>query len=68
MAVQRDRPYVQFNFLVDLGTGDTTGPEAGFQEINADAIYTTNMLSMATTSSTAADLQFGPTGPGGPAI
>ena len=32
MAVQRDRPYVQFNFLVDLGTGNTDGPEAGFQE------------------------------------
>jgi len=23
---------VQFNFLVDLGTGNTDGPEAGFQE------------------------------------
>ncbi len=32
MAVLRDRPYVQFNFLVDLGTGNTSGPEAGFQE------------------------------------
>ena len=32
MAVQRDRPYLQFNFLVDLGTGNTDGPEAGFQE------------------------------------
>jgi phage tail-like protein len=32
MAVQRDRPYVQFNFLVDLGTGNTDGPTAGFQE------------------------------------
>src|SRR5689334_24649166 len=32
MAVLRDRPYVQFNFLVDLGTGSTDGPEAGFQE------------------------------------
>src|ERR671921_2154892 len=32
MAVLRDRPYVQFNFLVDLGTGTTEGPEAGFQE------------------------------------
>lgn len=32
MAELRDRPYVQFNFLVDLGTGDTEGPEAGFQE------------------------------------
>lgn len=32
MAVLRDRPYVQFNFLIDLGTGSTDGPEAGFQE------------------------------------
>lgn len=32
MAVERDRPYAQFNFLVDLGTGNTAGPEAGFQE------------------------------------
>src|SRR5437868_14943408 len=32
MAALRDRPYVQFNFLVDLGTGSTEGPEAGFQE------------------------------------
>lgn len=32
MAVLRDRPYVQFNFLVDLGTGTTDGIEAGFQE------------------------------------
>jgi phage tail-like protein len=32
MAVLRDRPYAQFNFLVDLGTGDTAGPDAGFQE------------------------------------
>jgi phage tail-like protein len=34
MAVKRDRPYVQFNFLVDLGDGNTTGPDAGFQEIS----------------------------------
>ena len=34
MAVLRERPYVQFNFLVDLGTGNTDGPEAGFQEIS----------------------------------
>ncbi len=33
MAVLRERPYVQFNFLVDLGTGNTDGPQAGFQEI-----------------------------------
>src|SRR6266516_24547 len=32
MAVQRDRPYAQFNFLVDLGDGNTDGPQAGFQE------------------------------------
>lgn len=32
MATFRDRPYVQFNFLVDLGNGVTDGPEAGFQE------------------------------------
>jgi len=34
MAVVRDRPYNQFNFLVDLGTGNTEGPEAGFQEVS----------------------------------
>ena len=33
MATLRERPYVQFNFLVDLGTGSTDGPEAGFQEV-----------------------------------
>jgi phage tail-like protein len=32
MAVLRDHPYAQFNFLVDLGTGNTDGPQAGFQE------------------------------------
>ena len=32
MAVQREQPYHQFNFLVDLGTGSTGGPDAGFQE------------------------------------
>jgi len=32
MAVQRDRPYPQFNYLVDLGNGVTDGPQAGFQE------------------------------------
>lgn len=34
MATLRDRPYVQFNFLVDLGSGSTEGPEAGFQEVS----------------------------------
>jgi phage tail-like protein len=33
--VSRDRPYVQFNFLVDLGDGGgTDGPGAGFQEVS----------------------------------
>jgi phage tail-like protein len=32
MAVMRDHPYGRFNFLVDLGTGETEGPDAGFQE------------------------------------
>ena len=32
MAVLRESPYGEFNFLVDLGTGDTDGVEAGFQE------------------------------------
>lgn len=31
MSVQRDLPYAQFNFLVDLGDGNTDGPQAGFQ-------------------------------------
>lgn len=34
MATFRDRPYVQFNFLVDLGSGTTEGAEAGFQEVS----------------------------------
>ena len=34
MAVQRDRPYTQFNFLVDLGVGEVEGPDAGFQEVS----------------------------------
>lgn len=32
MAVLREQPYAQFKFVVDLGTGNTEGPEAGFQE------------------------------------
>lgn len=34
MAILRDRPYVQFNFLVDLGDGNTEGPQAGFAEVS----------------------------------
>ena len=33
MATLRERPYVQFNFLVNLGNG-TQGPDAGFQEVS----------------------------------
>ncbi len=32
MSVQRDHPYGRFNFLIDLGDGETDGPAAGFQE------------------------------------
>lgn len=32
MPPKRDRPYAQFNFLVDLGTGETDSVDAGFQE------------------------------------
>jgi len=35
VATFRDRPYTEFNFLVDLGDGNTEGPQAGFQEISA---------------------------------
>lgn len=34
MAVRRDRPYTQFNFLVDLGDGDAEAVQAGFQEVS----------------------------------
>jgi phage tail-like protein len=34
MATYRDRPYVQFNFLVNLGDNNTEGAQAGFQEIS----------------------------------
>ena len=33
MAVLRERPYGNFNFLVDFGTGETDGVEAGFEEV-----------------------------------
>ena len=35
MAVARERPYTQLNFLVDLGSGTTEGPQAGFQDVSA---------------------------------
>lgn len=34
MAVERENPYHAFNFLVDLGTGDTQSVRAGFQEVS----------------------------------
>jgi phage tail-like protein len=34
MATLRERPYPHFNFLVDLGTGSTDGPHAGFAEVS----------------------------------
>jgi phage tail-like protein len=34
MATPRERPYVQFNILVNLGDGVTEGPKAGFQEVS----------------------------------
>lgn len=34
MANLRERPYVQFNFLVDLGQGQTDSVQAGFQEVS----------------------------------
>jgi phage tail-like protein len=34
MAVSRDRPYTQFNFIVDIGDGTAEGPSGGFQEVS----------------------------------
>jgi phage tail-like protein len=34
MADVRERPYMQFNFLVNLGDNVTDTPDAGFQEIS----------------------------------
>ncbi|MDP9097403.1 MAG: phage tail protein [Verrucomicrobiota bacterium] len=33
MATQRDKAYCNFNFLVDLGDGNTEGPDAGFEDV-----------------------------------
>jgi phage tail-like protein len=35
MATLRERPYGRFNFLVDLGTGNTDGAQAGFAEVSS---------------------------------
>lgn len=41
MAIQRERPYIQFNFLVDLGDDKTDAPHAGFQECSNLGMETT---------------------------
>src|SRR5262245_51297955 len=33
MAVLREKPYPGINFIVDLGTGVTDGPEAGLSDV-----------------------------------
>jgi len=33
MAIVRERPYGNYNFLVDLGTGDGAGIQAGFSDV-----------------------------------
>lgn len=33
MAVFREKPYSNYNFLVDLGTGDSASVKAGFSEV-----------------------------------
>jgi phage tail-like protein len=33
MAVMRERPYSDFNYLVDLGTGESESVQAGFEEV-----------------------------------
>lgn len=35
MTILRNRPYAQFNFLIDFGTGRADGPHAGFQECSS---------------------------------
>ena len=39
MATLRDRAYCNFNFLVDLGTGDTDGADAGFEEVMLPEVW-----------------------------
>jgi phage tail-like protein len=42
MAIERENPYSSFNFLVDLGTGDTASIKAGFQELSGINIEVTS--------------------------
>ncbi|GHO87630.1 phage tail protein [Dictyobacter formicarum] len=41
MSVERANPYGSFNFLVDLGNGDSTSVRAGFQEVTGLTIDVT---------------------------
>jgi phage tail-like protein len=42
MATERANPYGTFNYLVDLGTGDTGSVKAGFQEVTGLSIEVTS--------------------------
>src|SRR5262245_16538153 len=42
MATEREAPYGGFNYLVDLGTGDTDSIKAGFQEVSGLNIEVTS--------------------------
>ena len=42
MATERNNPYGTFNFLVDLGNGDTTSIKAGFQEVTGLSVEVTS--------------------------
>ena len=39
MATQRDKAYCNFNFLVDLGTGNSDGPAAGFEDVRLPEVW-----------------------------
>ena len=41
MATRRERPYSQFNYLVNLGASDPASVEAGFQEVTGLGIEIT---------------------------
>lgn len=42
MATERENPYGTFNYLVDLGNGDTESIKAGFQECSGLSIEVTS--------------------------
>lgn len=45
MVVLREPPYSNYNFLVDLGTGETDGPKAAFCEVIPRLAYALRVLS-----------------------